>query len=91
LTDEDDAARAIFESSRAPLPGQMENCELCETRFTVTAYSRAGPNGGLLCPKCSKDLDKEQGDKKKKRPMAKKDNRRQVASRLLDGTYRNGA
>lgn len=74
----------------ASLPGQMENCELCETRFTVTAYSRAGPNGSLLCPKCSKELDKEEGTKKKKK-VAARPNRRQFASQLLDGIYRSGA
>lgn len=74
----------------ASLPGQMENCELCQIRFTVTAYSRTGPNGGLLCPKCSKDLDKEEEAKKKKR-VALRPNRRQQASQLLDGIYRSGA
>jgi len=86
-TDEDDAARAIFEESMAPLPGQMENCEICEKRFSVTAYSRTGPDGGLLCPKCSKDLDKEEGSAKKKRKIAAGRARRQLQSNLLDGIY----
>jgi DNA repair protein RAD7 len=90
LTDEDEAARAIFEANVASLPGQMENCELCEIRFTVTAYSRTGPNGGLLCPECSKELDKEDGAKKKKKAAARP-NRRQFASQILDGIYRSGA
>jgi DNA repair protein RAD7 len=71
----------------APLPGQMENCEVCEKRFSVTAYSRAGPDGGLLCPKCSKDLDKEEGSAKKKRKIAAGRARRQLQSNLLDGIY----
>lgn len=86
-TDEDDAARAIFEESMAPLPGQMENCEICDKRFTVTAYSRTGPDGGLLCPKCTKDLDKEEGAAKKKRKTAAGRQRRQLQSNLLDGIY----
>jgi len=87
MTDEDEAARAVFEESMAPLPGQMENCEVCEKRFSVTAYSRAGPDGGLLCPKCSKDLDKEEGSAKKKRKLAAGRQRRQLQSNLLDGIY----
>lgn len=87
-SDEDELARAIFETSMAPLPGQMENCAICEKRFTVTAYSRSGPNGGLLCPKCSKEMDKEEGAaKKKKKPAAAGNRRRQVQSNLLDGIY----
>jgi DNA repair protein RAD7 len=87
MSDEDEAARAIFEESMAPLPGQMENCEICEKRFSVTAYSRAGPDGGLLCPKCSKDLDKEEGAAKKKRKIAAGRARRLLQSNLLDGIY----
>ncbi|RDW67637.1 hypothetical protein BP6252_09033 [Coleophoma cylindrospora] len=86
-TDEDEHARAIFEESMAPIPGQMENCEICGKRFTVTGYSRAGPDGGLLCPKCSKDLDKEEGAAKKKRKVAHTNKRRQIQSNLLDGIY----
>lgn len=87
MSDEDEAARAIFEESMAPLPGQMENCEVCNTRFTVTAYSRAGPDGGLLCPKCTKDLDKEENAARKKRKTNAGRARRQLQSNLLDGIY----
>ena len=87
MSDEDEVARAIFEESMAPLPGQMENCEICDKRFTVTAYSRAGPDGGLLCPKCTKDLDKEEGNARKKRKTAAGRQRRQLQSNLLDGIY----
>jgi DNA repair protein RAD7 len=87
MSDEDEAARAVFEASMAPLPGQMENCEICDKRFSVTAYSRAGPDGGLLCPKCSTDLDKEEGAAKKKRKIAAGRARRQLQSNLLDGIY----
>lgn len=87
MTDEDEAARALFQENMAPLPGQMENCEICEKRFSVTAYSRAGPDGGLLCPKCSKELDKEEGAAKKKRKTQQGRARRQLQSNLLDGIY----
>ncbi|KAI5918920.1 DNA repair protein-like protein Rad7 [Camillea tinctor] len=74
----------------------MANCEVCEKRFTVTPYSRAGPNGGLLCPKCSKEAakDEDANKKKKKRPNAipgGSRSRRGVHSRILDGTYQTGA
>ena len=87
MDDEDDAARAMFKEDLAPLPGQMENCEICEKRFTVTAYSRSGPDGGLLCPKCTKELDKDEGAVKKKRKTAAGRQRRQLQSNLLDGIY----
>ncbi|KUJ07756.1 DNA repair protein-like protein Rad7 [Mollisia scopiformis] len=87
VTDEDEAARTLFQESMASLPGQMENCEICEKRFSVTAYSRAGPDGGLLCPKCSKELDKEEGAAKKKRKTQQGRARRQLQSNLLDGIY----
>jgi DNA repair protein RAD7 len=70
-----------------PLPGQMENCELCDKRFTVTAYSRTGPDGGLLCPKCTKELDQKEGAARKKRKTAAGRQRRLLQSNLLDGIY----
>lgn len=63
-------------------------------RFTVTPYSKAGPNGGLLCNPCGKDLDKEEGPAKKKKkavsggPVGR---RRKTQSTMLDGTYVLGA
>ncbi|KAH6673048.1 hypothetical protein B0J14DRAFT_513002 [Halenospora varia] len=87
MSDEDEAARAIFEESMAPLPDQMENCEICDKRFTVTPYSRKGDDGGLLCPRCTKELDKEEGAAKKKRKTAAGRQRRQLQSNLLDGIY----
>lgn len=87
LTDEDEAARKQFEESHAPLPAQTDNCEICEKRFTVTGYSRKGEDGGLLCPKCSKELDKEEGAERKRRKTAQGRQRRQVQSNLLDGIY----
>lgn len=87
--DEDEIARAIFEESHAPLPGQMENCAICEKRFTVTPYSVAGPDGGLLCPPCGRQVAKEQeGQPKKKAPRRQTGgvgSRRTVQSRILDG------
>ncbi|KAH6658312.1 RNI-like protein [Truncatella angustata] len=93
-SDSDDLANAIFKGKLKPLPGQMENCEICEKRFTVTPYSRAGPNGGLVCAKCGKDLAKDDGavnNKKKKKTAGQGASRRKVQSRILDGTYSVGA
>lgn len=92
-SDSDDLANAVFREKLAPLPGQMENCEICEKRFTVTPYSRAGPNGGLLCTKCGKDLanDDHATSKKKRKTTGQGAGRRKVQSRILDGTYSVGA
>lgn len=87
--DEDEIARAIFESRHAPLPGQMENCAICDKRFTVTPYSVAGPNGGLLCAPCGREMAKErQGAQPKKKPRKQAGgigSRRSMQSRILDG------
>ncbi len=73
----------------------MENCIQCGKRFTVTPYSRAGPDGGLLCNPCGKELDAEEGvPKKKKKPRASNGpigNRRKMQSAILDGTFHLGA
>ena len=65
----------------------MENCEICDKRFTVTPYTRTGPDGGLVCQQCAKELDKEEGAAKKKRKTAAGRQRRKVQSDLLDGIY----
>ncbi|EDO00199.1 hypothetical protein SS1G_03059 [Sclerotinia sclerotiorum 1980 UF-70] len=87
ISDEDEAALRLFNESIAPLPDQMENCEVCEKRFTVTAYSRAGPDGGLLCPQCTNDRNKEEGQARKKRKTQAGAQRRKLQSNLLDGVY----
>jgi DNA repair protein RAD7 len=78
------------------MPGQLANCEVCEKRFTVTPYSKTGPDGGLLCLPCGKELDKEakngdkrKADKKAVKPGTKR--RRGMASERLDGIVRRGA
>ncbi|CAH0040626.1 unnamed protein product [Clonostachys solani] len=88
--DDDDIARAIFNERHAPLPGQMDNCEICTKRFTVTPYSVAGPNGGLLCAPCGRQVAKErQGMQPKKKAPRKQTggigSRRAHQSRILDG------
>jgi DNA repair protein RAD7 len=91
--DDDDPLTGLFEAVKsAPLPGQMENCDVCGKRFTVTSYSRSGPNGGLLCNPCGKELDKDAPKKKAKRPTGGASGRRRnVQSRILDGTYTLGS
>ncbi|KXJ93291.1 RNI-like protein [Microdochium bolleyi] len=93
-SDSDDLVETMFAEKLTPLPGQMEHCEICEKRFTVTPYSRAGPNGGLLCAKCSKDLakDDDSAKKKKKKPVnSGGGGRRKTQSKILDGTQPTGA
>ncbi|KAJ3528356.1 hypothetical protein NM208_g10235 [Fusarium decemcellulare] len=89
-SDDDEIARAIFEERAGPLPGQMENCEICDKRFTVTPYSVAGPNGGLLCPPCGREMAKERQGQPKKKPKKQTGvggvgRRRAIQSRILDG------
>ncbi|KAI5206730.1 RNI-like protein [Aureobasidium subglaciale] len=77
----------------APLPGQFENCEICSKRFTVTPYSKSGPEGGLVCTPCGKELAKEgdaAGGKKARKPPAGR-KRRQVESERLNGVALGGA
>lgn len=67
------------------LPGQLENCELCDKRFTVTPYSKAAPAGGLLCTPCGKEMVKEaKAQEKAKKPVVRK-GRRKIESNRLDG------
>lgn len=92
--DENDLINELLKNS-GPAPGQMENCEICSVRFTVTAYSRAGPDGGLLCNPCGKEVQKDEGPVKKKKRVAASGGavgrRRKTQSNLLDGTYALGA
>lgn len=89
--DSDDVIAHHFMKKTKLRPGQFDNCATCEKRFTVTAYSKTGPNGGLLCQKCSKEMaDEEKKAKPKKRGPAKK-GRRQAQSNLLDGFVQRGA
>ncbi|KAJ6172258.1 hypothetical protein N7470_001325 [Penicillium chermesinum] len=86
--DEALADQMMSEKSR-PIPGQLENCEICGKRFTVTPYSKTGPEGGLLCASCSKN----QKEGNKKAPPKKRNSgisRRQNQNALLDGHVRNG-
>ena len=79
-------------TKKKPLPGQLENCELCEKRFTVTAYSKTGPDGGLLCTKCSKEQEaQKKKDKKPNKQAVSRDKRRQTQSNLLDGIVQIGS
>lgn len=72
------------------LPGQLENCELCDKRFTVTPYSKAGPGGGLLCTPCGKEMVKDaKAQDKAKKPAVRK-GRRKIESNRLDGLASRG-
>jgi len=88
--EDDDIAWDMY-TKKKPLPGQLENCEICEKRFTVTAYSKTGPDGGLLCTKCSKVQEDQRKDQKPKKQAVSKEKRRQVQSNLLDGIVQNGS
>ncbi|PYI10529.1 leucine rich repeat protein [Aspergillus sclerotiicarbonarius CBS 121057] len=87
---DDELAREMMHERSRPLPGQLENCEICGKRFTVTPYSKAGPQGGLLCAKCSKALADDEKKPKANRRGARS-GRRQNQSNLLDGLAQQGA
>ena len=90
--DEDDEfAKDMYKKSR-PAPGQFEHCELCSKRFTVTPYSKEGPEGGLLCTPCGKQFAKDVQKEKKaaSKPVARKQ-RRKLESDRLDGLASLGA
>jgi DNA repair protein RAD7 len=89
------SAEFIGYKKAVKLPGQRENCELCEKLFTVTPYSKSGPDGGLLCTPCGKELSKEAEKAKKEQkkktagPTGRK--RRKIESDRLDGKIALGA
>lgn len=89
---EEDGVAWDMYTKKKPLPGQLENCEICEKRFTVTAYSKTGPDGGLLCTKCSKiQEDQRKKDQKPKKQTGGREKRRQLQSNLLDGIVQIGS
>ncbi|KAK1829658.1 hypothetical protein QBC39DRAFT_356135 [Podospora conica] len=91
--DDYELAKALSSAARPPGPGQSDNCAVCGKRFTVTAYSRNAPDGGgLLCTPCGKELAKDDAvPKKKPKRLGNAEGRRQVQSKILDGTYHTGA
>ena len=79
-------------TNQHPLPGQLENCELCGKRFTVTPYSKTGAAGGLLCLTCAKEQEHERKKNEKgKKKIVGREKRRQVQSNLLDGVVQIGS
>ena len=89
--DNEGFAWSMYNKSK-PLPGQLENCEICDKRFTVTAYSKTGPDGGLLCTRCSKEQEAEK--KREAKPKTKavaRARQRQIQSNLLNGIVRSGS
>jgi DNA repair protein RAD7 len=85
-----DLGNEMYKKAR-PAPGQFEHCEICSKRFTVTPYSKAGPDGGLLCTPCGKELAKDEKAAKKpaNKPVGRK--RRKLESDRLDGFAAGGA
>jgi DNA repair protein RAD7 len=92
FSDDSDFKATMYRKAK-PAPGQFDNCEICEKRFTVTPYSKTGPDGGLLCSPCGKAIEKDASSGK---PAAAKNNpagkrRRKVESERMDGVVRVGA
>ncbi|KAF2173292.1 hypothetical protein M409DRAFT_17234 [Zasmidium cellare ATCC 36951] len=87
---DDGLGKEMYKKSR-PLPGQLEHCDICNKRFTVTPYSKEGPDGGLLCTPCGKEMAKDAKTEKKaaSKPAGRK--RRKAESDRLDGIAVGGA
>ncbi|KAK9848532.1 hypothetical protein MYU51_016557 [Penicillium brevicompactum] len=88
--DDDFLANEIHEERQRPQPGQLANCEICEKRFTVTPYCKSGPDGGLLCPDCSKKHKAEEKKLPAKKRATGNIRRRQNQANLLDGLTPHG-
>jgi len=88
--EDDDDDFGMYKMAK-PLPGQLEHCESCGKRFTVTPYSKEGPEGGLLCTPCGKALKKDIAKEQRAacKPAGRK--RRKVESDRLDGITSSGA
>lgn len=81
--DEDDDFSPYQKS--IPTPGQIAFCFECESRFTVTPYSKASSDGdGLLCSPCGRKTAKQDQAVKKKRTTGKRV-KREAARAALDG------
>ncbi|GME31832.1 DNA repair protein rad7 [Neofusicoccum parvum] len=84
---DDGLAREMYKKSQPP-PGQLDNCEVCNKRFTVTPYSKSGPDGGLLCTPCGKELAADAGPSKKPKKSAGQARRRKLESDRMDANYK---
>lgn len=87
----DDGIGEMYKKAR-PAPGQFEHCELCNKRFTVTPYSKEGPDQGLLCTPCGKTQTKDLKQEKARsaaKPAGRK--RRKLESDRLDGIASGGS
>lgn len=91
--DEDEDYDELMYTKARPLPGQLEHCEVCNKRFTVTPYSKEGPDGGLVCLPCGKALEKDaKAEKKALQPKkAAGRQRRKKESDRLDGMAMGGS
>ncbi|KAF1989014.1 DNA repair protein-like protein Rad7 [Aulographum hederae CBS 113979] len=76
-----DIDRDMYKKAKK-LPGQMENCEICEKRFTVTPYSKTGPDGGLLCSPCGREIAKDAKKEQKPKPNQGRKRRKAESDRL---------
>ncbi|PKS05357.1 hypothetical protein jhhlp_008731 [Lomentospora prolificans] len=96
FSDGDDSVKDFMSMLRSRA-GQVDHCELCLKKFTITPYTKTGPNGGLLCADCGRVM---KGDKKPepKKPLPKPKpsmkalgKRRQMKSQIMSGTFKIGA
>ncbi|KAK9480544.1 hypothetical protein V1514DRAFT_325695 [Lipomyces japonicus] len=82
--DENGQGEDIIAAISRPRPGQIEFCAECNSRFTVTAYSKSARNGsGLLCHSCGSKYAAEEKAQKKTQ-MSSRKRKKSVAAALLD-------
>ncbi|TKA74832.1 hypothetical protein B0A55_05928 [Friedmanniomyces simplex] len=92
LDESEDEDYEVDYKKAKPAPGQFEHCDICNKRFTVTPYSKEGPDGGLLCTPCGKELTKDmKKEQKAQQPRSVGRKRRKVESERLDGVATGGA
>ncbi|KAF7187281.1 DNA repair protein rhp7 [Pseudocercospora fuligena] len=86
-----DFMRDQYKKAR-PAHGQFEHCDICNKRFTVTPYSKEGPDGGLLCTPCGKQMASDlKREEKASQPKPAGRKRRKIESDRLDGRAVGGA
>ena len=92
--DKDGGEQSVVDLIRARA-GFVDHCEICSKKFTVTPYTKTGPNGGLLCADCGRALNSDRmpdAKRPKPKPVAKGlGKKRDIQSRIMDRTFKVGA
>ncbi|KAL5628766.1 hypothetical protein BROUX41_002157 [Berkeleyomyces rouxiae] len=84
-SDDSDILNALNDLSPDHPSNQREDCSICNTSFLVTPYSKAAPDGGLLCSNCSRKDNVASRPKTSARPAPAKLRKRkkEIMDRML--------